>query len=479
MKTGERGSIRARAPEGEPAYRFNWSTPFILSNANSRIFYAAGNFVFRSLDRGNNLEKISPEITLTKRGSATALAESPRNPNVLYVGTDDGALWVTQDGGKEWSEIGRNLNLPAPRWVSTIEASRFADGRVYIALDGHRSNDDDPYVFVSEDFGKSWKSLRANLPWGSTRCLRESPFSENVLLVGTEFAVYASANRGDRWNKLNSNLPTVAVFDFAFHPNNGEVVAATHGRSLWIADITPLHQIAASHVTETPFLYKPTTAIRWRREATRGSTNRRFVGENPPAGASLFYALPKKAEQVTLKIQDVNGATIREFRASPEAGLHRVGWDLVASPPPANRGGERGQRGGRGERPAGERPATGAAPESAGEGTASGEGRTEGTPSSEPGPRRSGGGPGGPGGPGGFGGGRARAAGSGNYRVVLTVDGKEFTQELRLISDPNLPIQSELTGTSESYDVWTGDDVEDAEEEEEEELQGSDIGSDG
>ena len=127
------------------------------------------------MDRGNNLEKISPEITLTKRGSATALSESPVNTNVLYAGTDDGALWVTKDGGKEWQEIGKNMNLPAPRWVSTIEASRFAEGRVYVALDGHRSNDDDPYLFVSEDFGKSWKSIRANLPWGSSRCLRESP----------------------------------------------------------------------------------------------------------------------------------------------------------------------------------------------------------------------------------------------------------------------------------------------------------------
>ncbi len=257
MKTGERASIRPRQPEaGQPQYRFNWNTPFILSNANSRIFYAAGNYVFRSLDRGNNLEKISPEITLTKRGSATALSESPLNPSVLYAGTDDGALWVTKDGGKEWQEIGKNMNLPAPRWVATIEASRFAEGRVYVCLDGHRSNDDDPYVLVSEDFGKTWNSIRSNLPWGSTRCLRESPFNENVLLVGTEFAVYASANRGGYWNSLNTNLPTVPVFDFAFHPNNGEVVAATHGRSLWIVDLTPLNQLASNHLTDTAALYK-------------------------------------------------------------------------------------------------------------------------------------------------------------------------------------------------------------------------------
>ena len=538
MKTGERGSIRAAAPEGEPSYRFNWNTPFILSNFNSRVFYAGGNYVFRSWDRGNNLEKISPEITLTKRGSATALSESPRNPNVLYAGTDDGALWVTKDGGKEWTEIGKNLGLPAPRWISTIEASRFAEGRVYVCLDGHRSNDDEPYVFVSEDYGKKWKSLRGNLPWGSTRCLRESPFSENVLLVGTEFGAYASANRGAAWNSLNTNLPTVAIFDFAFHPNNGEVVAATHGRSLWIADVTALHQLAAGHINDSPFLYKPTTAIRWKREASRGTTNRKYAGENPPSGAVLYYALPKKAEQVSVKIIDASGQTLRELRGSNDAGLQRVTWDLIATGGQGGRGtAGSGQGGGRGAAgaagavggaggagaaggaaQAAGAPAAGSAsdseggrrrgPRGAGPGGASaagasnsGSGETtasnppaaapatpaaspatpaaspatagEGTAGSEASPaasegegraqRRAGGGGGG----GGFG--RGRTASSGTYRVLLTVDGKEYSQELRVISDPNLPILSELTGVTEEYEVWLGNDEEEESDEEEEE----------
>lgn len=477
MKTGERASIRAVAPEGEPAYRFNWNTPFILSNFNSRVFYAAGNYVFRSWDRGSNLEKISPEITLTKRGSATALSESPRSPNVLYVGTDDGALWVTRDAGKTWSDITKNLGLVAPRWVSTIEASRFEEGRVYVCLDGHRSNDDDPYVLVSEDYGKTFKSIRANLPWGSTRCLRESPFNENVLLVGTEFGLFATANRGETWSSLNSNLPTVAIFDLAFHPNNGEVVLATHGRSLWIGDITALHQLAPAHLTESPNLYKPTTAIRWRREASRGTTNRRFIGENPPAGAVIYYTLPKKAENVSVKIIDVSGQTLREIRGSNEAGLQRVTWDFIAQ------GGGRGQGGGA----SGSAGAAGAPATTSGEGTggstptAAGSASGQATASSGhatsgqaatagQGRRGSGGAGSGGGGGGGFGGfGRGRTVSSGTYRVVLTVDGKEFTQELKVISDPNLPIQSELTGLSEEYDVWTGDASENESEEEEEE----------
>lgn len=503
MKTGERGSIRAVAPEGEPAYRFNWNTPFILSNFNSRVFYAAGNYVFRSWDRGSNLEKISPEITLTKRGSATALSESPRSPNVLYVGTDDGALWVTRDAGKNWTDITKNLGLVAPRWVSTIEASRFEEGRVYVCLDGHRSNDDDPYVMVSEDYGKTFKSIRANLPWGSTRCLRESPFNENVLLVGTEFGLFATANRGETWSSLNSNLPTVAIFDLAFHPNNGEVVLATHGRSLWIGDITALHQLAPAHLTESPNLYKPTTAIRWRREASRGTTNRRFIGENPPAGAVIYYTLPKKAENVSVKIIDVSGQTLREIRGSNEAGLQRVTWDFIAQGGGRGQGGGgsggggaagaqagtgRGNRGGAtetnpptgtaspqesttapsttgsegtgGSTPAASSGESGQATETSGQAT-SGQAATAGQG------RRGGSGGGGGGGFGGFG--RGRTVSSGTYRVVLTVDGKEFTQELKVISDPNLPIQSELTGLSEEYEVWTGDASEEESEEEEEE----------
>jgi S1-C subfamily serine protease/photosystem II stability/assembly factor-like uncharacterized protein len=499
MKTGERGGIRPRPVEDQPPYRFNWNTPFILSHANQRIFYAAGNYVFRSLDRGNNLEPISPEITLTKRGSATALSESPRNANVLYVGTDDGALWVTKDGGKQWTEIGRNMNLPAPRWVATIEASRFADGRVYVALDAHRSNDDDPYVFRSEDYGATWTSIKANLPWGSTRCLREDVENENLLFVGTEFAVYASVNRGDYWNSLNTNLPTVPVFDFAVHPANGEIVAATHGRSLWIADISPLRQVSQKHLTEEVAVFKSPTVIRYRREAARGGTNRAFAGVNPPAGAVIYYALPKKAAQVSLKITDAAGQTLREMRGEGNEGLNKVTWDLTrivprppggafggrggpfggggpggppaggpaAGGPPGGQGGRRGGRRPESENP----PATQETQAAAGAGTSTPPAPPP-TPTQQSAAAQEGqqgrgrggpGGPGGPGGGGGFGGGGrgggggARLAAPGTYRVVLTVDGKEYTEEIRLVSDPNLPILSDLTASDEIIEEDEGD----------------------
>ncbi len=382
LKTGESASIRPRTQQGQgQQYRFNWNTPFYLSHHNSKIYYCAGNYVFRSLDRGNNLQAISPEITATRRGSATAFSESPRNPNVLYVGTDDGYFWVTRDGGKEWTNITNNVGLPGLRWVTTIEASRFEEGRAYVVFDGHRSNDDDPHVFVTEDFGKTWQSLRANLPWGSTRCLSEDIQNANLLYLGTEFGASFSLDRGKSWNKLG-NLPTVAVHEFAIHPTAGEIVAATHGRSLWVLDVSALRQLKLDSLTGKAQLYKPTSAIRWASEPSRGRTNRRFVGQNPSTGAQIYYSLPQKAQQIALKIMDIEGNTIRDLRVSSDAGLHRVTWDLT--------------------RPAARQPMQ----------------------------------PGGRPGTGGLGG---RPVAPGTYRVVLSVDGQDFSAALAVEPDPTAP----------------------------------------
>src|SRR5262249_54236296 len=156
---------------------------FILSNHNSKIFYCAGNYVFRSLDRGNDLQRISPEITLTNQGSATVVAESPRNPNILWTGTDDGAVWMTKHGGKEWTNITKKVGLPGPRTGSAIEPSRYHDERCYITFDAHRMDDDNPYVYVTQDNGQTWKAITHNLPWGSTRTISEDIQNQDVLYV--------------------------------------------------------------------------------------------------------------------------------------------------------------------------------------------------------------------------------------------------------------------------------------------------------
>jgi S1-C subfamily serine protease len=351
LKTGDFAAIRPRERTGGAAYRFNWNTPFILSSHNSHIFYAAGNYVFRSVEQGADLQVISPEITRTKRGSGTALAESPRNPEVLWVGTDDGALWVRviKDGGAKWTNVtplpsppgggeGSGVRggdrLPGPRWVASIEPSRTAEGRCYVVFDGHRSDDDEPYVYVTDNYGETWKSLRGNLPWGSTRVLREDPVNTDLLYLGTEFGIWASLNRGASWTKLNNNLPTVAVHEVAIHPTAGEIVAATHGRSLWVLDVTALRQMKPSVLAATAHLYQPNTVVRWRSEPEKGSAigngHHTYHGQNPPSGAQVFYSLGKKAEKVSLKVLDYTGKTMRELKdPQTSPGLHRATWDLT------------------------------------------------------------------------------------------------------------------------------------------------------
>jgi photosystem II stability/assembly factor-like uncharacterized protein len=344
LRTGQAKLVRPRVRAGAGKYRFNWNTPFLLSQHNARVLYSAGNYVFRSVERGDGLKIISPEVTRTKRGSATALAESPRSADVLWVGTDDGALWLTRDGGKAWADVSGNLSaagLPGPRWVASVEPSRVAAGRCYVAFDAHRSDDDEPYVFVTEDFGKTWKSLRANLPAGPSRVLREDLRNPDLLYLGTEFAAFASLDRGASWFKLNGpTLPTVAVHEFAQPTTADEVVAATHGRSLWVLEVTTLRQLRPGKGEGRAALFAPAAVTRWQLDFTREGMfrtgTRRFVGQNPPRQATFDFVLAKKAEKVSLQVLDVHGNLVRDLDVSKEKGpgMHRVGWDLVSGPAP-------------------------------------------------------------------------------------------------------------------------------------------------
>jgi hypothetical protein len=207
---------------------------------------------------------------------------------------------------------------------------------------------------------------------GSTRVLREDARNSDLLYLGTEFACWASLNRGKTWTKLNNNLPTVAIHEIAVHPTAGEIVAATHGRSLWVLDVSALRQMKADVMTKDMFLYEPNKVVRWRNEPSRGAAygagSRMYSGQNPPRGAQVYYSLSRKANNVTLKVVDISGKSVRELKASSEKGLHVVPWDLM-------------------------RPAM------------TGMARTE----------------------------------NGVYRVVLTVDGEEQSQPLRLEGDPTLP----------------------------------------
>ena len=604
QRTVQRGHVRPPR-SGRQQYRFNWQTPYILSHHNPRILYAAANYVFRSVDGGDALQCISPEITRTKRGSATALAESPHDPDVLYVGTDDGALWRTLDGGHDWTKLtdfpetaseeqdggvggwlarvakkateqvtqalaelpppaaeapapppasattesaaadpnpeppaaapaepppavsaepqpaeapapptppdekpapaepptdaaeepasdteasaelepepepeaaplptqpllgpwdlvatlpdmpagtleitltfeqagadtvqatyqsqmgsdttdhlafdpatgelritfdqgvvpilvtgrlrgdqltglidvqhgkhvadftgqraedepetgetrpaaqptdaktkpptpppahdgtARPLSdwVPGPRWVSSLEASRHDPKRLYVTLDGHRSDDDEPYVFVSQDQGRTFTPLRANLPtWaGTTRVLREDLVNPDLLYLGAEFGLWVSLDRGKHWQRFHHNLPTVAIHEIAQHPTSGDVVVATHGRSLWTVDVTALRHLRAGVFDDEPHLLPVSEAVLWRDEIGRGTTgSHAFTGDQKPLGVGIYYLPGGAVEQLELEVVDFRGITVRRFDASIEPGLQRVFWDLRREAP--------------------------------------------------------------------------------------------------------------------------------------------------
>ncbi len=382
LSNSQRGSLRGgRGDKGE-SIRYNWETPYILSGHNSKIVYTAGSRVFKSLNRGANMLAISPNITNTDRGSATALAESPKDANIVYVGTDDGALWVTHDGGANWTDCFATPELdpteaavdepvdssesespidaflrgpndasvaahgvpvagkadsqpisklvPGPRWVSELVASSFDAKRAYVTLDGHRSDDDAAYILMTEDKGETWRSLGKTLPEGagSTRTIQEDPVNENVLYLGTEFQTFVTIDRGEHWTRFNGSLPTVAVHAFALNVPSGEVVAATHGRSLWIGSVNEIRQMTKKVMAKDAHFYKPVSAVIWRSGMGSGDTARRFAGENPADGAQLAYHLKKKAKSIKLEILDSSGKGVRTIEASGDAGFHRVAWNL-------------------------------------------------------------------------------------------------------------------------------------------------------
>jgi photosystem II stability/assembly factor-like uncharacterized protein len=330
VRTGE--GARVARPQGSRDLRFNWNTPFLLSPHNSSILFYAGNAVIRSIDRGESAVRISPDVARTERGSATALAQSPLDEDVLFVGTDDGALWTTRNGGMEWLPIAEALGVEQPLYVSDIEPSPHRARTVYVTLDGHRSNDERPYVFKSTDDGDTFTSIASNLPLGSVRTIALDPVNESLLFVGTEFGCFVSIDDGGSWAPLGSGLPTVPVHDLVVHPSESDLVAGTHGRGIWIADVAPLQALATSVLAEAHFLF-PVQAVRDWNTPPGGEPSgaRLFVGENPARGAAIYYWLgADQGGEVELTVRDATGRAVRTLRGPGEAGLHLVRWDLRA-----------------------------------------------------------------------------------------------------------------------------------------------------
>jgi photosystem II stability/assembly factor-like uncharacterized protein len=232
--------------ENEPRLRGQWLAPFILSSHNPAILYHGMQYLFRSLDRGDTWEKISPDLTWNTRSemgdipyhTLFAVSESPLKYGLIYAGSDDGRAHVSRDGGKNWQEI--TAGLPAGKWVSRLVASQHELGTVYLTQNGKRDDDFTPYAWRSDDFGRTWSSIVAGIPLGPVNVIREDPRDRDLLYLGTDNAVFCSRDRGRNWDLLGGNLPSVYVHDLVLQPRENILVIATHGRGMWAMDAGPL-----------------------------------------------------------------------------------------------------------------------------------------------------------------------------------------------------------------------------------------------
>lgn len=353
--TGETKSIRPPEEPGE-ALRYNWSAPILISPHDRRVIWFAANILFRSPDRGDSWERRSPDLTrnldrdtlpmfgrriegewvsrhqgTAPYGNIATLDESPLRPGLLITGSDDGVVAISRDGGATWSRTERFPGIPPLTYVSRVIASHHAEGRFYVALDGHRDNDFRPYILRTDDYGATWRAIHSNLPaFGSVQVVREHPRNPDLLFAGTEFAAYASVNGGARWERLTGGMPAAPVHDMVIHPRDNALVIATHGRGFWIIDdVTPLEELARARQEEGGYLFPVLPQIFHTPDgspSTGTHGTRDYAADNPPLGSWLHVYLPRALPGASLEILD-GAAVIRTLEVAPGPGLQRIVWD--------------------------------------------------------------------------------------------------------------------------------------------------------
>jgi photosystem II stability/assembly factor-like uncharacterized protein len=397
-RTGQRMGIQPGERRGEAGLRFNWDSPFIISSHSHTRLYFAADKLFRSDDRGDTWKQISGQLSrgldrnklpvmgkiwgpdaVAKHtstdpfGNSSALAESPKREGLIYVGTDDGLIQVTEDGGKTWRKIESFPGVPDMTYVSRIAASQHDADTVYAAFENHKRSDFAPYLLKSTDRGKSWTSIKSNLPAnGPVLALAEDHVNPNLLFVGTEFGVFFTIDGGQKWIQLKGGMPTISVRDLAIQKRENDLVVGTFGRSIYILDnYTPLRVLKPEMLNQEAVLFPVKDSMMYIQSQPLGGRGKAFQGEafftaeNPPYGAMFTYFLkdvPKTRKQkrqdaekeadrkgsplpypsmaelsaeeeeeapaIIFTITDSNGRTVRRLNAPLAAGINRVTWDL-------------------------------------------------------------------------------------------------------------------------------------------------------
>jgi photosystem II stability/assembly factor-like uncharacterized protein len=354
--------------------RFFWSTPFILSPHNPRTIYLGAERLFRSYDRGETWTA-SPDLTrnigrndrplmgvdgkapmASKHDGAASysniitISESPVVPGILWVGTNDGNVQVSRDGGATWKNVIEKIpGAPKEAHISRVEASHFDAGTAYATIDNHRLDDHKAYVYKTTDFGETWTSVVGNLPEGNVNVIREDPKNRNLLYLGTEYGFYVSLNGGKEWKPFMTGLPWVRIDDILVHPRDNDLIVGTHGRSIWIIDdITPLQQLSEQVAAAENHVFDVRPAVAYVADTQKSiavESAKHWRGQNPQPGTAISYYLKTPAAaDVRISISDITGREIRSMEGPKEPGLHRVQWNL--SPQGGGGGRGRGQGGG-------------------------------------------------------------------------------------------------------------------------------------
>ncbi|MEL7119214.1 MAG: hypothetical protein AAFO07_07235 [Bacteroidota bacterium] len=379
LTTGQRRSIRPGDPKGRIGARRNWDAwgpgvpepelgnamapanwdgPFCFSHHDPNVIYAGTNKMWKSMDGGDSWQELGDLTTgvnrreLTIMGqrpdtstaslddgipyypTLTAIAESPFNMSLLYVGTDDGNVQVSSNGGKDWTEVsGKMKGLPKSTWVNGIETSKFDENTAYVSINNYRNNDFTNYLYKTKDGGKSWQSITGDLPADRVvRTLREDTKNPDLLYLGTELGLFITMNGGKNWVELKGNMPTLPFNDLVIHPRDNDLVLGTHGRGIWILDnIQALQEMTPEVVAKDAHLFSIPTAEMIRYNRFGGHRGNMFYrGENPEGGAGIDYYLQAAVspKDVKLEVFNLEGELMKKLKVDTTAGLHRSYWDF-------------------------------------------------------------------------------------------------------------------------------------------------------
>jgi photosystem II stability/assembly factor-like uncharacterized protein len=342
--------------------RFNWNSPIAVSPTQKKTLYLGSQFLFRSKDRGDTWERISPDLTTNdpekqkqeQSGGVTvdnssaemhttiySISESPKNANTIWVGTDDGNVQLTTNGGKKWTNLTANITgLPANSWVSWVQASPHAAGTAYAAFDRHTFGDMSPYVYVTTDSGKTWKRIASPDQGirGYAHVIKDDPVKPDILYLGTEFGLWISIDRGATWAEFKgSNFPSVAVREVQVQPRDHDLVIATHGRGIWIIDDLTALRALSKDTLQKPTTFLPSRPAQQRLQGSGGwvEGDASFVGDNPPSGLVITYYLRTRHiyGPISLEILDSAGKVVDTLSPSKRRGINRVVWNMRVKPP--------------------------------------------------------------------------------------------------------------------------------------------------